>query len=61
MMQTRGMADSNQGHLDALRAKHAALSEKIDDEMRSPSASHVLIRQLKAQKLRLKDQIERAE
>ena len=59
MINTRGHADSKQGHLEALRAKHAALAERIDAEQRSPSASHVMIRKLKAQKLQLKDEIER--
>jgi hypothetical protein len=60
MIHTRGHTDGKQAHLDALRAKHASLSQQIDDEIRSPSASNVMIRALKAQKLRIKDQIEQA-
>lgn len=44
--------------LDALRARHAELDRRIHDEMKRPAMSESLIRDLKARKLRLKDEME---
>jgi len=46
------------GHIDALLSKHSTLSKRIDEEIKHPSTDGFVLRQLKAQKLRLKDEIE---
>jgi len=44
-------------HLEALHARHSALSEQIENEQRAPSVSTERLRELKTQKLQLKDTI----
>lgn len=44
--------------LEALKARHAALSQRIDRESRSPARQEHDLRRLKLEKLRLKDEIE---
>lgn len=46
-------------HISELRKKHAALEERIEQDQRSPGTSDLSITQLKREKLRLKDEIER--
>jgi len=46
-------------HLDELRKKHELLSNKIEKEQRSLSSDDLAITQLKRQKLKLKEEIER--
>lgn len=46
-------------HLVELRRKHAALEQKIETELRSPSVDDLQISVLKKEKLRLKDEISR--
>jgi hypothetical protein len=46
-------------HLSALEQKHKALERQIEDELSHPSADDIRVRQLKRQKLRLKDEINR--
>lgn len=46
-------------HLQELRKKHQALSEHVDEAQRSPGTSDLRIRELKKQKLKLKEEIER--
>jgi len=46
-------------YLEALKEKHAKLEIKILHEQKRPSASDMLIRKLKSQKLKLKDKIEK--
>jgi hypothetical protein len=46
-------------HLSELRKKHEALSIKIEEEQRHPGSSDLMIRDLKRQKLYLKEEIER--
>jgi hypothetical protein len=46
-------------HLEELRKKHAAIAERIEDEQRHPGADDLSIRQLKVQKLHLKEEITR--
>lgn len=46
-------------HLDELRKKHELLSNKIEKEQRSLSSDDLSITQLKRQKLKLKEEIER--
>lgn len=60
MPTSRGIqAEQQLGHTEALRARHASLSLIIKDEQNHPSASDLDIHQLKKEKLRLKDAIER--
>jgi hypothetical protein len=46
-------------HLDELSHKHRALDRKIEEEQGRPTANDFKIAELKRQKLRLKDEIER--
>ena len=48
-------------HLEELRKKHRTLSEKVEEAQRSPGTSDFQITDLKKQKLRLKEEIERLE
>lgn len=45
-------------HLQALRAKHAALDEEITKEMARPLPDETAISNLKRQKLKIKEEIE---
>jgi hypothetical protein len=45
------------GHLEALKAKKAALAMRIDKEQNRPSASDIKLHHLKKEKLRLNDEI----
>lgn len=46
-------------HLEELRRKHQALSDKVEAAQRSPATDDMTISDLKKQKLRLKEEIER--
>jgi len=46
-------------HLQELRRKHQALSEQVEEAQRTPAADGLHIADLKKQKLRIKEQIER--
>jgi len=46
-------------HLSALRKKHESLSGKIEGEQRSPGSDDLVVADLKKEKLRLKEEIER--
>ena len=46
-------------HLQELRKKHQFLSEQVEAAQRSPSADDLEITDLKKQKLRLKEEIQR--
>lgn len=48
-------------HIEALRRKHAALSEKVEAAQSSPGFSDTEIVQLKKQKLQVKEEITRLE
>lgn len=48
-------------HLQELRKKHQSLSEQVEEAQRSLGTSDLQITELKKQKLRLKEQIERLE
>lgn len=48
-------------HITELRRKHEALSAKVDAAVRSPGADDLSITDLKRQKLRIKEQINRLE
>lgn len=46
-------------HLQELRRKHTILSEQVEEAQRSPGTSDFQIMELKKQKLRLKEEIQR--
>lgn len=46
-------------HLQELRRKHHALSEKVEAAQRSPATDELAISEMKKQKLRLKEEITR--
>jgi hypothetical protein len=48
-------------HLQELRKKHEALSRQVEHEQKSPGSSDLAIADLKKQKLKLKEEIERFE
>jgi len=47
------------GHLDVLSTKHRVLEQKLEQALSSPSMSDVEIAEIKRQKLRIKDEIQR--
>ena len=46
-------------HLDELKKKHEILSDRVETAQRAPSTTDAEITDLKKQKLRLKEEIER--
>lgn len=44
--------------VEALKAKHKSLSNKIDDELKRPFVSEYQVSSLKREKLKLKEEIE---
>lgn len=46
-------------HLQELKKKHATLSQKVEQAQRSPAVDDLAIRELKKEKLRLKEEISR--
>ena len=61
MPTSRGMQALEPGHLEALKAKHADLSARIEREQLSLATSDEELHYLKREKLRLKDEILREE
>lgn len=57
MNHSRAVEAEASGRLQALKEKHSILEAQISNEQSRPSASHVLIKQLKIEKLRLKEEI----
>jgi hypothetical protein len=55
----RRTAMSLGSHLQELKKKHANLSEKVEQAQRSPGVDDLAIRELKKEKLRLKEEITR--
>jgi hypothetical protein len=55
----RRTAMSVDGHISELRKKHAALEDRIEKDQRSPGASDLAVAELKREKLRIKEEIER--
>jgi hypothetical protein len=47
-----------QFRLDALKAKHAALSSAIEEQRKYPATSNLDLHRLKLEKLRIKEEIE---
>ncbi|MGB4057040.1 MAG: YdcH family protein [Alphaproteobacteria bacterium] len=52
-------ATSPQTRVEALRRKHAALKSRIEEAHATPSTTDFYLRQLKKQKLMLKEEIEK--
>lgn len=50
---------SSDDHVDALKAKHAALEAALGEENRHPNPDTVAIAELKRQKLKIKDELQR--
>lgn len=48
-------------HLRELKKKHASLSQMVEEAQRSPSIDDLDVRNLKKEKLRLKEEISRLE
>ena len=48
-------------HVDALRAKHTALKDAVDQENQRPHPDEFRIAELKREKLRIKDEIAKLE
>ncbi|MCM2561545.1 DUF465 domain-containing protein [Lutimaribacter sp. EGI FJ00015] len=46
-------------HIEELKKKHHTLSEQVEQALRAPGTPDAEIAELKKQKLRLKDEIER--
>ena len=46
-------------HVQELRKKHQILSARVEEAQRSPATNDLEIKEMKLQKLRLKEQIER--
>ena len=46
-------------HLTELKKKHATLSQRVEEAQRSPATDDLTLRQLKKEKLRLKEEITR--
>lgn len=46
-------------HVTELQKKHQALSDKVEVALRTPSMSDIEIAEMKKQKLRLKEEIQR--
>lgn len=46
-------------HLQELKKKHEHLSQRVEEAQRSPGIDDLTIRELKKQKLRLKEEISR--
>lgn len=54
----RDRQPSRDSHIQALSARHEALSQKIEEQFLHPSVSDEELYEMKARKLRLKDEIE---
>jgi hypothetical protein len=57
-MPSRVLTSSQPSRIEALRARHAALNSRLEDAQKSPSTNDFFLRQLKKQKLMLKEEIE---
>lgn len=57
-MPSRVLTSHQPSRVEALRAKHAVLSTRLEEAQKSPSTNDFYLRQLKKQKLMLKEEIE---
>lgn len=46
-------------HLEELKRKHQTLEKQVEEAQRAPGVSHLQVSDLKKQKLRIKEEIER--
>ncbi|MDM7255126.1 MAG: DUF465 domain-containing protein [Paracoccus sp. (in: a-proteobacteria)] len=46
-------------HIEELKKKHQALSEAVEKEQKSPGSDDLKIAQMKKEKLRIKEEIDR--
>ncbi|MFN3213504.1 MAG: YdcH family protein [Henriciella sp.] len=53
----RSVPMSLQGRIEELSKRHAQIDEKIDEEQKRPARNDIVLRDLKRQKLRLKEEI----
>ncbi|MEM6556401.1 MAG: DUF465 domain-containing protein, partial [Pseudomonadota bacterium] len=53
----RSMPMSLQGRIEELTKRHAKIDEKIHEEQKRPASDDITIKDLKRQKLRLKEEI----
>ena len=60
-MQTSRGHLAQKEHIDALRAKHQSLEQRIFEAQKQPATSDILLRKLKVKKLHIKEQIIQAE
>lgn len=58
MQESRTDVSPQSGRMDALRKRHALLEGRIFEEQKRPFSSGDMLRKLKRQKLRLKEEIE---
>ena len=58
MLQSQSLVSKRPARVEALVARHAALEKKIQQEYRSYT-SDTLVRKLKQEKLRIKEEIEK--
>lgn len=58
MQTARATQPVEPGRLEALRARHAQISSKLERIQKRPAAQDADLKELKRQKLMLKDQIE---
>lgn len=47
------------GHLEALKRKHSAMSEAVENAQRAPAVDDLEVATMKKEKLRLKEEITR--
>jgi len=57
-MSVQGLLSAQKSRLEALRQRHSVLSTRIEEAHKSPSTTDFYLRQLKKQKLVLKEEIE---
>ena len=57
-MQETGLSEVSTSRVEALRQKHLAMKEKIQDARKSPSTSDDYMSNLKKQKLLIKEELE---
>ena len=48
---------SKQGRIEELSRRHAQLEDKIEDEQKRPAADDTTLKELKRQKLRIKEEM----
>ena len=57
-MSSQGLLSAQQSRLEALRKRHEILSNRVEEAHKNPSTTDFYLRQLKKQKLVLKEEIE---